>query len=199
MNKELQSVIPVLNDSEKRLFENNKLGFEGWSSGDEKLCQLIPTDMSPSYWIWVCIDCILMIEEYSTRPVVCTRMPWSFLKQFKFEAKKMEPIFEYPPKLEPKSESEKIKEARALYIIRMGGAGPIKIGIATDPYSRMNELQTGNPQELQLIKVYDYCAMFEDKIHKELENYRMQGEWFANQALPVAVNIMNKYEGQNHE
>ena len=71
-----------------------------------------------------------------------------------------------------------------IYFIRAGNYGsPIKIGVANNIAKRMAELQTGNPYKLVLVdwiefdsrrKAYD----IERKIHKELSQKRMEGEWF---------------------
>ena len=77
------------------------------------------------------------------------------------------------------------RDSQHLYIIRMGDSGPIKIGVAANPHARMEELQTGNPEKLQLVKVFKNCGKYEQEAHKKFRRYRMQGEWFENEALHI--------------
>lgn len=56
----------------------------------------------------------------------------------------------------------------------------VKIGIAKDPNARMAFMQTGNPYELELLRVFKSTspAQDEEMIHLELDKYRVRGEWF---------------------
>ncbi len=55
-----------------------------------------------------------------------------------------------------------------------------KIGIATDPQSRIAQLQTGNPYELEIFTCYafDDASVVERAIHQVFKDDRVQGEWF---------------------
>ncbi len=67
-----------------------------------------------------------------------------------------------------------------LYFIEEPASKNIKIGIATNPKSRLELFQTGCPTPLSLlwgIKVKN--RSIEHKIHKNLESSRVRGEWFA--------------------
>lgn len=59
--------------------------------------------------------------------------------------------------------------------------GSIKIGYTDrDPQIRLKELQTGNPEKLELIAVSNGSRYQERKIHKTLKKWRCKGgtEWY---------------------
>lgn len=56
---------------------------------------------------------------------------------------------------------------------------PIKIGYTgKDPFQRVRELQTGNPNALQLVGWIEEGRGFESWLHGIFRDDRMQGEWF---------------------
>jgi len=67
-----------------------------------------------------------------------------------------------------------------VYIMQCGKY--YKIGISTSPKRRVKDLQTANPQEIVLIATKEVRQgndyMMEHKLHVELEEYRVRGEWF---------------------
>jgi len=65
-----------------------------------------------------------------------------------------------------------------------------KIGIAQDPEKRMRELQTGNPQRLELATIIesDQPARVENTLHRIYQECKHRGEWYT---LPInAVNSL---------
>jgi len=64
--------------------------------------------------------------------------------------------------------------------------GYMKVGKATDPKSRKNQIQTGSPYELELRLLFSYYppgplgnrADLEDHIHASIEDSQIRGEWF---------------------
>lgn len=58
----------------------------------------------------------------------------------------------------------------------------MKIGYTGDLETRLQTLQCGNPEKLQVyhyVEVPDDRALImERKIHRELGHYRIRGEWF---------------------
>jgi hypothetical protein len=61
----------------------------------------------------------------------------------------------------------------------MGAAGgPIKIGHAKDPVSRLAEVQTGHPARLVLIATVQGPASLERQYHAKFAHRRLHGEWF---------------------
>ena len=70
-----------------------------------------------------------------------------------------------------------------LYAIKDCATGYIKIGYSVDPRARMNDLQVGCAGRLELIhaeRVADSSArLLESGLHRELNHYRVRGEWFS--------------------
>lgn len=73
-----------------------------------------------------------------------------------------------------------------IYIIRCGDA--VKVGFSSDPFTRIKELQTGNPQRLEVIAVFPGSRKLEKGIHARLNQYRISGEWF--RWTPEVVNAL---------
>jgi len=74
-----------------------------------------------------------------------------------------------------------------VYVIQVGNDGPVKVGIATDPQARLEQLQTANPFPLRLLATFSGGASLEREIHKRLAIHRMNGEWFHPHADVMAV------------
>jgi len=55
-----------------------------------------------------------------------------------------------------------------------------KIGIANDPQSRLAQLQTGNPYQLEIVSCYGFedAGVVEKSLHQAYKEERLQGEWF---------------------
>jgi len=64
----------------------------------------------------------------------------------------------------------------AVYFIESDGA--VKIGVAADAEARLEELQTGNPVTLRLLKVVPGGREIERVFHREFSEFRVRGEWF---------------------
>lgn len=76
---------------------------------------------------------------------------------------------------------------RFVYFIQAGG-GPIKIGTAINPTSRLDALQTAHPDELRLIGVVPAERFSERELHARFADSRRRGEWFApSDALRVFI------------
>ena len=67
---------------------------------------------------------------------------------------------------------------RMIYAMQAGDNGPVKIGIAINPASRLRELQTGNPQALRIVEKIDAPDRQERFLHERLKEHRIRGEWF---------------------
>lgn len=65
-----------------------------------------------------------------------------------------------------------------VYAIQAGENGPVKLGKADDPVRRMAGLQTGNAQELHLLRVWAGGEAEEAALHKRFAGLRLFGEWF---------------------
>jgi hypothetical protein len=65
-----------------------------------------------------------------------------------------------------------------VYFIQIQDNGPIKIGSAKHPPSRMSMLQIGIPEKLNLVMVLFGDNELERILHRKFNNHRIRGEWF---------------------
>lgn len=65
-----------------------------------------------------------------------------------------------------------------VYFARHGTDGPIKIGHTTNVPSRLESLQTGCHEELQLLGTVPGGQKRERQIHQQFAAARIRGEWF---------------------
>jgi hypothetical protein len=61
--------------------------------------------------------------------------------------------------------------------------GPVKVGIASAPWSRVTALQTGSPTPIAIYMAIhtdsrDTALAVERRMHERLAEHRMVGEWF---------------------
>jgi len=66
-----------------------------------------------------------------------------------------------------------------LYFIRVARSrGPVKIGRANDPETRLKNLQVASPYRLRLLGVIQNGGPHEAEFHRALSGHRLRGEWF---------------------
>lgn len=76
-----------------------------------------------------------------------------------------------------------------VYFIRAGRTANVKIGYATDPYKRVDGMQTGNPHPLYLIGYIPGDMNDEFEWHTRWRAMHVRGEWFQlKQGLRDAIN-----------
>ena len=63
-----------------------------------------------------------------------------------------------------------------IYFVKCGEY--VKIGRTVDMAHRLSGLQTGNPYELEVLKVIDEGKYTESGLHERFKEYRVRGEWF---------------------
>lgn len=87
------------------------------------------------------------------------------------------------------------KKQRYLYIVRETWQGMCKIGVASDIYARMSSLQTGCPQELEVV---GFVALKNAKsmelfIHNRYKEFHHRGEWFniSNEQVQTILDFVN--------
>lgn len=76
--------------------------------------------------------------------------------------------------------SDKAKKEK-LYVMQSGADDAYKIGrTCRDCNKRRNELQTGNPNKLVIIKEFPspYSNVLENKVHRQLEKNQLSGEFY---------------------
>ncbi len=71
-----------------------------------------------------------------------------------------------------------------VYIIAPEGRrSPVKVGMATDPWERLADLQCGSPVRLRVVEVFGSddrreSAKLERRFHQAHAAIRLHGEWF---------------------
>jgi len=73
------------------------------------------------------------------------------------------------------------KDPLYIYVIVEKYSRRYKIGISKNPQERIKQLQTGNPEPLELVMYYEAKNRFitEKELHEENKDNRLQGEWFS--------------------
>jgi DNA-binding XRE family transcriptional regulator len=67
----------------------------------------------------------------------------------------------------------------AVYLIRAGATGPVKIGKADDPQRRLYELQTAHWDELCLLRAWVGGEPEEAALHVRFAELHIRGDWFS--------------------
>lgn len=82
----------------------------------------------------------------------------------------------------------------AVYFIRAGDNGPVKIGTAIDVSARLSELQCGNHKELRVLRVIPggYCE--ESFLHRIYAARAIRGEWFefTEEMLTKEISVLER-------
>jgi hypothetical protein len=71
-----------------------------------------------------------------------------------------------------------VSKTQYVYFIEDAESRAVKVGIAAEPQTRLQELQTGNPRKLRLLGYIDGGHRLEQGIHFLLRHHRVRGEWF---------------------
>jgi hypothetical protein len=86
-----------------------------------------------------------------------------------------------------------------VYLVGAKPSGPIKVGFSANCRQRVGYLQTGSHLDLSLIKTwrltYSNAKNLERAAHKELNEFKLKGEWFScapQQALSIIRRIKVK-------
>lgn len=78
----------------------------------------------------------------------------------------------------------------AVYLIRCGENGPVKIGRAADPADRLAELQIAHWETLRIVRVWEGDAAEEAALHLQFADLRIRGEWFSfSRSMISGVNL----------
>jgi hypothetical protein len=97
---------------------------------------------------------------------------WEEYNKKKAEAERMQ---KYKKEIQESNVKSKLDY---VYFIQGVCGGAIKIGRSKDPEMRLKTLQTGYPDTLHILLLIPGSAKIELQIHEELEQYRLNGEWF---------------------
>ncbi len=77
----------------------------------------------------------------------------------------------------------------AVYLIRCGEDGPVKIGFAADPEERLRDLQCAHHETLHLIRTWDGNRTEEAKLHRHFSRLRIRNEWFRFDEAMLSIEI----------
>jgi hypothetical protein len=79
-----------------------------------------------------------------------------------------------------------------VYFVGDGDLGPVKIGFSSqsDLKSRLGQLQTASPNQLEIIGSFDGYVKNEQKVHRFLAPHRLRGEWFEREAALAVYNCI---------
>ena len=92
----------------------------------------------------------------------------------------------------------KRKETRTYYLYAIVGGTNVKIGFSHSPKERLKALQTGNREHLKLYWTFPVgksrvkAKNQEKKLHRFCKKYRVRGEWFTNECLPLLMEFKPK-------
>lgn len=92
------------------------------------------------------------------------------------EIERMNKIFRMPRGRKREVPANRLSKNKYLYFIRCGDA--VKIGMSSDPESRMQILSTGAPGKLYLLAKIPNSGNIEAECHRKLSHLRINGEWF---------------------
>jgi hypothetical protein len=89
-----------------------------------------------------------------------------------------------------------------IYLIKaVSASGDVtyKVGKTTrDPKKRLKELQTGNPNKLDISYIFEsqYANLLETTLHIHYKPYRLEGEWFMidDEQVNKFGQVCQKYE-----
>jgi DNA-binding XRE family transcriptional regulator len=87
---------------------------------------------------------------------------------------------------------------KAIYVIHEPGARACKVGIATDPRTRLRALQSNQPVTLELFGAWesDHAISLERLVHSALAAERIRSEWFAVSPIEAVLTI-GRVSGEN--
>lgn len=83
-----------------------------------------------------------------------------------------EAYIEYRMQIDTRQESDK------LYFLLDKNRNAVKIGISSNPYTRLKFLQAGNPVDLDFLKIIPGTVQIEKEWHTKYAHLRISGEWF---------------------
>jgi hypothetical protein len=94
------------------------------------------------------------------------------------------------------------EDSSYVYVIR-GPDGPVKIGVAKRPITRLKTLQTGNPHRLRLLLVVPGSEKLESLLHHRFAANRVaDSEWFYGEGVAAIVQFVTAlamYSVRNHD
>jgi len=99
----------------------------------------------------------------------------------------------------PIFEARSFDRSGFIYLIRNGHSNHYKIGISKNVVSRLNTLQTGNPEKLSLISFFPSINTYnqEQELHNHYSEKRVAGEWFVLEQHDINYFLSIANSGEN--
>lgn len=90
------------------------------------------------------------------------------------------------------------------YVYMMSAGNFIKIGHSANPEKRVEQMQTGNPHEIEIIALLPFDSKKqahneEKRLHFMLKKHNFRGEWFKKSCLKTAFKFSIYQEVSNKE
>jgi hypothetical protein len=77
-----------------------------------------------------------------------------------------------------------------VFFIHQKNGGPIKIGKTKSVQLKLNQLQAGNPDPLEILRIiYDVSDKKKNEIEKQFEEYKMGDGWYKEDIYPLIWDI----------
>jgi T5orf172 domain len=104
------------------------------------------------------------------------------IRDLRLWSKPQPPLRKITTSRQPKSKMQ------SLYVMVDQMMGVMKIGVSQDPRSRLKSIQTSNPGKIELkfvSKKTPKARVIEQRLHRQLSDYRLEGEWFDYSAYQI--------------
>lgn len=172
------------------------LNYEGWPGPYELACALCAPDngnissvapylrpyiaeaVTPEGWLKAPDDVFktpLSLARFHLAYDVSAPVPWRGMGCTPLAIKE-----EFERRYAKKEEERQALVETQCYLYFIGADdGPIKIGITSNPKSRLRTLQSGYPLKLKILALVPNASLQESVYHERFAELRMEGEWFA--------------------
>lgn len=95
----------------------------------------------------------------------------------------------------------KLMSLEGIYFVQGVNGGPIKIGVTRNVVQRLKGIQTGSPVRLKIVAFLpDAPRALEGDIHERYDEFRLEGEWFAenDRLAEVIKEARQRYPLEEH-
>lgn len=107
-----------------------------------------------------------------------------------------EPAFHEYANLSRNDAAPMLAKNGCIYCIGPSDARVVKIGWSQDPEKRLRELQTGNPDRLEIHAIFPASQSVERGLHDLFKDLAVRGEWFLNEGgevVSVIKGLLNQF------
>lgn len=79
---------------------------------------------------------------------------------------------------------------KVVYMVGIEGTDHIKIGYSSDLTSRLSAIQTGSPNNVYIVAVFQGGKDAERQIHKAMDEFKVRGEWFDGEKVKILIETL---------